>query len=145
MIRIRPNGCDSLIKLGEEFVSWTRRSFGFGFVRHIQDVGGEEKEWDIEEEEIDMPVDQDLEDNDVLTPICITQKSSRGTNWANIEVPAALRNTLKFGIKALAWDDWTGRIFAATLNDCMIHVIDLAQGPKENSRGQRIPVPLAGG
>jgi len=27
--------------------------------------------------------------------------------------------------------------------NCMIHVVDLAQSPKEDSGGQRIPVPLA--
>jgi hypothetical protein len=131
------------------------------FYSHIHDVQGEEgeKEWELEEDNIDM--EEDMED-DPPTPIYVRQKQPRTANSALIKIPVTLRKVLRFGIKGLAWDDWSGRIFVATLDDCMIHVIDLGQGPKEgdylfsfsfgaccswscyvDSRGQRMPVPLA--
>jgi len=112
------------------------------FYSHIHDVQGEEeKEWELEEDNIDMG--DDMEDEDLPTPICVRQKQARAANSAPIRIPVTLRKALRFGIKGLAWDDWSGRIFVATLDDCMIHVIDLGQGPKEDSRGQRMPIPLA--
>ena len=130
------------------------------FYSHIHDIQGEEgkTEWELEEENIDM--DEAPDDENLPTPICFRQSQSRASNSAAIKVPVALRKALKFGIKGLAWDDWSGRIFVATLDDCMIHVIDLARSPKEGDclyllcadyspscyvdyTGQRMPVPLA--
>lgn len=100
------------------------------FYSHIHDVQGAEgkKEWELEEESIDM---DDVNDENLPTPICFRQSQARASVSAAIKVPIALRKALKHGIKGLAWDDWSGRIFVATLDDCMIHVVNLAQSPKE--------------
>jgi len=86
-------------------------------------------EWELEEDEIDM--DEELEDENPLAPILARQKPSRTQHGAVLRIPVTIRKVLRFGVKALAWDDWSGRIFVATLDDCMIHVLDLGQGPRE--------------
>lgn len=91
----------------------------------------EAKEWDLEEDDIDM---EEYIDEDVPTPICINLKNQKRTATSvSIDVPSILRRRLKLGLKAVAWDDWSGRIFVSTLHDCAIHIIDLAQGPKESA------------
>ena len=103
------------------------------FYSHTHDVQGEEgkMEWELEEENIDM--EEGLEGQNLPNPIHVRQKKSRASNAASVKLPIALRRILKFGIKALAWDDWSGRIFVATLDDCAIHVVDLGQSPKEGT------------
>ena len=102
------------------------------FYSHIHDVQGEEgkKEWELEEESIDMD-DEVLEDKNLPTQIYFRERQPRAAKGVQVTIPAALRRALKFGIKAIAWDDWSGRIFVATLDDCMVHVIDLSQSPKQ--------------
>jgi hypothetical protein len=98
---------------------------------HIHEVRADEgvDEWELEEDEIDM--DEELEDENPLAPILARQKPSRAQHGAVLRIPVTIRKVLRFGVKALAWDDWSGRIFVATLDDCMIHVLDLGQGPRE--------------
>lgn len=57
--------------------------------------------------------------------ICIRQKPARSSEGIPVQLPVILRQRLQAGIKGLAWDDWSGIIFAVTLNDCAIHVIEL--------------------
>jgi hypothetical protein len=112
------------------------------FYSHIHDVQGKEeaKEWDMEEDSIYL--EDDLDDKNMSKSMCFSQKPPRADNGAKVVIPVDLRKALKYGIKGIAWDDWSGRLFVATLNDCMIHVIDLAQGPKE---GDNLQPPLYGG
>lgn len=103
------------------------------FHSHIHDEKNKgEKEWDLSDDEMEpMDEDTDADTEHSTTPIIIKQKQPREMNGASVHIPIELRKRFKLGVKALAWDDWTGRIFVATPTDCMIHVLDLGQGPSE--------------
>lgn len=110
----------------------------YNFYSQIRGAPGtREKEWDLEDDVIDM--DDSAGEDEPLEPIYIKQKRARDVSGAPIKMPKKLRHILRNGIKALAWDDWTGRIFVATLDDCMIYVMELGQGPKEGERWPSVP------
>ncbi|KAF8559892.1 hypothetical protein OG21DRAFT_1502235 [Imleria badia] len=54
-----------------------------------------------------------------------------------------VRSDLKAGVKTIAWDEGTGRVFYVKPDDACLHVIDFAKAPVQAPDGQRRPLPLA--
>ncbi|KAF7975190.1 hypothetical protein HWV62_10248 [Athelia sp. TMB] len=70
-----------------------------------------------------------------LPSIRVKQTSTRSAYGVPVEIPALFRHRLRRGIRSVAWDDWSGRIFVATPEDCGIHLIDLAKNPMQYANG----------
>ncbi|KAL4070480.1 hypothetical protein J3A83DRAFT_4243550 [Scleroderma citrinum] len=62
---------------------------------------------------------------------------------AKFDLCPDLYDDMRAGVKALTWDESTGRIFYAKPDDSYIHVVDLAYTPSQTVDGQRCPLPLA--
>ncbi|KAH7916394.1 hypothetical protein BJ138DRAFT_1052668 [Hygrophoropsis aurantiaca] len=85
----------------------------------------------------------DMPRGDLLTSIRRKRYIPRSDSFARIQIAPELRNRLKQGVLAIAWDETIGRIFFAQANDPSIHVVDMAKAPHETLSGQRLPLALA--
>jgi hypothetical protein len=66
----------------------------------------------------------------------------RSNCLAALSLPPPVRAMLTKGVQAMAFDDTIGRVFASADKCQKIFIIDFAAAPRENDRGERLPLPV---
>ena len=59
------------------------------------------------------------------------RKQIPGHIYQSLVIPPKLRETLRSGVSAVAWDEGIGRVCIAASKNASIYILDFAQVPKD--------------